>query len=530
MNEPSRTAPNLRIGLCLSGGGYRAAAFHLGTISYLDECGLLGNLEALSTVSGGTIIGAKYIQSLVDGETFETFFKDFYEFLNGKSLLELCFERLGQDLPNVPSRRVNAVVALAQAYQDSLFTRKNGEPFLLRDVLRSEVDVPEVVFNATEFRSGLPFRFRLSSNGNATQGSRAVEVATEACLFVRIADIVAASSCFPGGFEPLAFPDDLAWPGGTIPEQLRNQFPVGKTVAIMDGGIGDNQGIDALLEATESWQKIDYLIVSDTDRAPGDLYPFPAPADYGLFGKISLAGVHRLGTLLVWACGLSIVALAVRSAYQFCSGTFSYFWDVFLYLVPLALAVTTYLFLRTARSILRNELLAHVPGLGLRSWAYLKRLSLADFIYMIRLRHSSLSVITNSVFMGRIRELIYRVIGADQDIGKKTVKCRITDLLAPAAPGVAPPGETISKELLEAVQVAAAMPTTIWFDENSQQLPDLVICGQATLCHQLRSLVRNRHGSNVEHYPHDIRGLAGRLDADWQEFLKEPRFLLKQLR
>lgn len=44
-----------RIGLALSGGGFRSAAYHLGTFRKLDELGLLGKLDLLSCVSGGSI-------------------------------------------------------------------------------------------------------------------------------------------------------------------------------------------------------------------------------------------------------------------------------------------------------------------------------------------------------------------------------------------------------------------------------------------------------------------------------------------
>src|SRR5688500_12447250 len=44
--------------LCLSGGGYRAALFHLGALRRLNECGLLGHLDMISSVSGGSILSA----------------------------------------------------------------------------------------------------------------------------------------------------------------------------------------------------------------------------------------------------------------------------------------------------------------------------------------------------------------------------------------------------------------------------------------------------------------------------------------
>lgn len=49
-----------RIGLALSGGGSRAIAFHLGCLRALHELGVLDKLTVLSTVSGGSVIGALY--------------------------------------------------------------------------------------------------------------------------------------------------------------------------------------------------------------------------------------------------------------------------------------------------------------------------------------------------------------------------------------------------------------------------------------------------------------------------------------
>ena len=47
-----------KIGLALSGGGFRAACFHLGVFRKLNELNLLWNLELLSCVSGGSIAGS----------------------------------------------------------------------------------------------------------------------------------------------------------------------------------------------------------------------------------------------------------------------------------------------------------------------------------------------------------------------------------------------------------------------------------------------------------------------------------------
>ena len=46
------------IGLCLSGGGYRATLFHTGVLLRLNEFGLLSKISRISSVSGGSITSA----------------------------------------------------------------------------------------------------------------------------------------------------------------------------------------------------------------------------------------------------------------------------------------------------------------------------------------------------------------------------------------------------------------------------------------------------------------------------------------
>jgi Patatin-like phospholipase len=53
-----------KIGLALSGGGFRASLFHIGVLARLAELDLLRHVEILSCVSGGSIIGAHYYLQL----------------------------------------------------------------------------------------------------------------------------------------------------------------------------------------------------------------------------------------------------------------------------------------------------------------------------------------------------------------------------------------------------------------------------------------------------------------------------------
>ncbi|MDF1745885.1 MAG: patatin-like phospholipase family protein, partial [Gimesia sp.] len=47
-----------RVGLALSGGGFRATLYHLGVIRYLRDAGTLKSISQITSVSGGSILAA----------------------------------------------------------------------------------------------------------------------------------------------------------------------------------------------------------------------------------------------------------------------------------------------------------------------------------------------------------------------------------------------------------------------------------------------------------------------------------------
>jgi NTE family protein len=63
-------SPKDKLGLALSGGGFRASLFHIGVLARMAELDLLRHVRVLSTVSGGSIIGAYYylkVKELLEG-------------------------------------------------------------------------------------------------------------------------------------------------------------------------------------------------------------------------------------------------------------------------------------------------------------------------------------------------------------------------------------------------------------------------------------------------------------------------------
>jgi predicted acylesterase/phospholipase RssA len=61
---PRPPASRPKLGLSLAGGGFRASLFHIGVLRRLAEMDMLRYVEVLSTVSGGSIVGALYILML----------------------------------------------------------------------------------------------------------------------------------------------------------------------------------------------------------------------------------------------------------------------------------------------------------------------------------------------------------------------------------------------------------------------------------------------------------------------------------
>ena len=90
------------IALSLSGGGGRAAGFHLGMLAYLDRVNLLEDVSILSSVSGGSHVAAKYALTLKRApadeplhDTFRRFYREFFGYLMRANLVGGVFKKLG---------------------------------------------------------------------------------------------------------------------------------------------------------------------------------------------------------------------------------------------------------------------------------------------------------------------------------------------------------------------------------------------------------------------------------------------------
>jgi predicted acylesterase/phospholipase RssA len=318
-SEPApQPARRPKLGLALSGGGFRAAFFHVGVLARMAERGLLRKVEVISTVSGGSIVGAQLYLHLKDlhenvraEEITDAHFVKIVEHLETTFLagVERHVRALAYaDLPkNWRMRKANYSRSdrLGELY-DEIFYRPSWEAPLfgpapaprqdpggmvqVRDLLvspagsapgfnpfrdnagREEAPVPILVLNATSLNTGHSWRFEAVRMGEYPRTERYwVEIDKNKRLattdWEQIAPrqrsfelglAVAASSCVPGLFHPLAISNLFRYELGRSTHELR--------VQLVDGGVHDNQGVGTLVDAG-----CQYVIVSDASGQMADI-------------------------------------------------------------------------------------------------------------------------------------------------------------------------------------------------------------------------------------------------------------------
>jgi NTE family protein len=237
--DDAAAQPENAIGLCLSGGGYRAMVFHIGALWRLLETGMLLRLQRISSVSGGSITAGALALAWPDlarGGGREAFLAKVV-----KPLRALAGETIDADaiilgiaLPGRISDRV------AAAYKSHLF----GDA-----TLQQLPDTPRFVINATNIQSGALWRF-------AKPYMRDWRVGEVRAPDVPLAFAVAASSAFPPVLSPAELRLD---PGKFTPNsgQDLQRPPFTSRVILSDGGVYDNLGLETV------WKSHRTVLVSD---------------------------------------------------------------------------------------------------------------------------------------------------------------------------------------------------------------------------------------------------------------------------
>ncbi len=299
-SEQIQFSPFQSIALCFSGGGFRAAAFSLGVLSYLNkvkiksaegEASLLSHVNFIASASGGTITNLLYSSYLFkyndESEAYKCCYRKLYNAMKDEALLEKATEILANsekwDQAGISKQR-NVINAFSRVYDMELF---DGETF---DIFWKGSPGKDfsVCLNATEFTRGISFRFQHESNPNlfSYSGNNYIHFdrdKKDVMGKVKLADILAASSCFPSGFEPIIFPEDFAYSDqarskSLTVEELRSavklkdynnvESPITESIGLMDGGVTDNQALYSAMYADERRRKkglrpFDLIMIND---------------------------------------------------------------------------------------------------------------------------------------------------------------------------------------------------------------------------------------------------------------------------
>jgi NTE family protein len=94
--ETPRSEVRSTLGLALSGGGSRAAAFHRGTVQGLSDIGLLDEIDVVSSVSGGSVFAAAWMAARWKERSFAEFIDEVgHELAKGfiQRSISLCVPR-----------------------------------------------------------------------------------------------------------------------------------------------------------------------------------------------------------------------------------------------------------------------------------------------------------------------------------------------------------------------------------------------------------------------------------------------------
>ena len=256
--------PKRKIGLALSGGGFRASIFHLGVIRRLEELGIMKDVDVISTVSGGSIVGAYYICEM------ELRLKSYREQIEcGKINIDnarlKCFDEIASDfLESIQHNMRTRALVFSPFFHPILFIKSLWPKCSRSDLIQEEYDRflfygnvidqlpstkkqehshesqyhagPKLILNATSLLDGQRKGFSREPISGINEMRKVNRNVT------RLSRVVGASAGVPGLFPPTII-------GGN---------------AYVDGGVSDNQGLDGLLDdgCTDN-QNFDLLIISD---------------------------------------------------------------------------------------------------------------------------------------------------------------------------------------------------------------------------------------------------------------------------
>lgn len=562
---PQEFTPFKDVGLCFSGGGYRATFFSLGNISYLNriqfkEKPLLEHVSAISSVSGGTILAVAFAAAAQRTDySFTVFYSSFYTAFTPENdtLLKRAISKLEDDAvwSANPHKTRSIINAFALSYAEMDLFKGDFSVF----TNPASTHLKEVCFNATDFSFGLSFRFQ---NGDGEFGNSPLKNTNAKALLpgISLGDIVASSSCFPVGFEPMLFPDNYCKDHTNIDYQsLKKNERFKEGVGIMDGGIADNQGITSmqlLNDRRDDDKKLDLIVVNDVSSFKMEPWVQQKEniADEQSTIAQSLTKIAGFFTVkpLYWLL-LILGIIMIFSHFFFTNDYCMPCTSLWFYSIGLlssgvgVLLVLIGLFLEFKKKKIKvniNSFLEkNVPRPILNEADAFKNLDISLVQRMLTNRMTSSVKMINEVFLKQIRRLNYKLLYSTPELQNKHITTTVYSLNGLATPytgGQFKFNKDIkpepSKKLTATGLIASNASTSLWWDKNdmdTNRMDSLIACGQFTMCYELIEYVLKLQKSVIDNKitiskidQDALTILLKDLLKDWQAFNMSPTFMV----
>lgn len=235
---PSRV---LERGLALSGGGFRATLFNLGSLWRLNELGYMRTLDIITSVSGGSItsgvlaLGWKHLRFVNDVA------QNFKE-LVAQPLMDFC--KLNVDL----GAGLGGIFSVFDSIPDEVAAKYDKELFHGATLQ----DLPDETLPPTDPNAGPRFLFYATS----LQTGSSVRLCRKRLADYKIGEIpkpttplatvVAASSAFPPVLSPVVLKTDPGQWTRLDGAYLYDDADLRKKMYLTDGGVYDNMGLEAI--------------------------------------------------------------------------------------------------------------------------------------------------------------------------------------------------------------------------------------------------------------------------------------------
>lgn len=254
-----KATTQLNVGLALSGGGFRASLFNLGSLWRLNELGWLSKLDMVTSVSGGSITAGVLGLHWNDLKFQNGVATNFGE-LVADPIRRFCAMRIDvvAGLEGLISVFEGIPERITQKYREELF----GEA-TLQD-LPKEGEGPRFVIYTTSLQTGSSVRLRQKYLADYKVG-----LIKEPRVPLAVA--VAASSAFPPVLSPVSLETDPASWERVEGAYLYDNEDLRRKMYLTDGGVYDNMGLEGI------WDRCRTVLVSDAG-APLSIEASPATA------------------------------------------------------------------------------------------------------------------------------------------------------------------------------------------------------------------------------------------------------------